>query len=41
VLLADRAREMWRSAAVRRRLERTLGAVLMALGIDLAVDWQQ
>ena len=36
VLLASRARR-WRSrAAIRRRLERVLGATLVALGFDLA-----
>jgi threonine/homoserine/homoserine lactone efflux protein len=36
VLLASRARRWLSRAAVRRRLERTLGATLVALGIDLA-----
>jgi threonine/homoserine/homoserine lactone efflux protein len=36
VLLASRARTWLSRAAVRRRLERALGATLVALGIDLA-----
>ncbi len=36
VLLASRARRWLSRAAVRRRLERVLGAALVALGIDLA-----
>ena len=36
VLLASRARAWLSRAAVRRRLERALGATLIALGIDLA-----
>ena len=36
VLLASRARRWLSRAAVRRRLERFLGATLVALGIDLA-----
>ena len=36
VLLASRARTWLSRAAVRRRLERALGAALIALGIDLA-----
>ena len=36
VLLASRARSWLSRAAVRRRLERVLGATLVALGIDLA-----
>jgi threonine/homoserine/homoserine lactone efflux protein len=36
VLLASRARRWLSRAAVRRRLERVLGATLVALGIDLA-----
>jgi len=36
VLLASRARRWLSRAAVRRRLERALGATLVALGIDLA-----
>lgn len=37
VLLADRARPMLRRAAIRRRIERVLGTVLLALGIELAL----
>jgi threonine/homoserine/homoserine lactone efflux protein len=40
VPLAGRAGAMWRRAAVRARLERTLGAILIALGLELAVDRQ-
>ena len=36
VLLAARARRWLSRAAIRRRLERVLGATLVALGIDLA-----
>jgi len=36
VLLADRARPWLSRAEIRRRLERALGAVLVALGIELA-----
>jgi threonine/homoserine/homoserine lactone efflux protein len=36
VLLASRARRWLSRAAIRRRLERILGATLIALGIDLA-----
>ena len=36
VLLASRARRWLSRAAVRRRLERILGATLIALGLDLA-----
>ena len=36
VLLASRARRWLSRAAIRRRLERALGATLIALGIDLA-----
>jgi len=36
VLLASRARRWLSRAAIRRRLERVLGATLVALGIDLA-----
>jgi threonine/homoserine/homoserine lactone efflux protein len=38
VLLADRAGAAWRCVAVRERLERALGAVLIVLGLELAVD---
>src|SRR5215475_2509623 len=36
VLLASRARRWLSRAAIRRRLERVLGATLVALGLDLA-----
>src|SRR5581483_3184702 len=36
VLLASRAQRWLSCAAIRRRLERVLGATLVALGIDLA-----
>jgi threonine/homoserine/homoserine lactone efflux protein len=38
VLTADRARSLFSSCAVRAPLERALGAVLIALGVELAVD---
>jgi len=38
VLLAGRASALWRRAAVVERLERALGAILIALGLELAVD---
>jgi threonine/homoserine/homoserine lactone efflux protein len=38
VLLAGRAGAVWRRAAIRKRLERALGAILVALGLELAVD---
>jgi threonine/homoserine/homoserine lactone efflux protein len=38
VLAADRARELLGRAHIRRRIERALGAVLMALGVGLAAD---
>jgi threonine/homoserine/homoserine lactone efflux protein len=38
VLLAGHAGAVWRRAAVRKRLQRTLGAILIALGLELAVD---
>jgi threonine/homoserine/homoserine lactone efflux protein len=38
VLLADHVRGLWRRAGVRVRLERSLGAVLIAVGLDLAID---
>jgi len=38
VLLAARARSWLSRLAIRRRLERLLGAVLIALGAELAVD---
>jgi threonine/homoserine/homoserine lactone efflux protein len=36
VLLADRVRPWLSRATIRRRMERGLGAVLVALGIELA-----
>jgi threonine/homoserine/homoserine lactone efflux protein len=38
VLLADRVRGLWGRAGVRVWLERSLGAVLIAIGLDLALD---
>jgi threonine/homoserine/homoserine lactone efflux protein len=38
VLLAGRFGKVWRRAAVRKRLERALGGVLIALGLELAID---
>jgi threonine/homoserine/homoserine lactone efflux protein len=38
VLLADRARPLLQRVAIRRRIERMLGAVLVALGIELGID---
>lgn len=38
VLLADRIGAIWRRAAVRQRLERALGAILIALGLELALN---
>jgi threonine/homoserine/homoserine lactone efflux protein len=38
VLLASRAAAVWRRVAVHQRLERALGAILVALGVELAVD---
>ncbi|MDT5018937.1 MAG: hypothetical protein QOD39_5097 [Mycobacterium sp.] len=38
VLAADRAREVLSRAHIRRRIELTLGALLMALGAGLAAD---
>jgi threonine/homoserine/homoserine lactone efflux protein len=38
VLAANRARELLSRAHIRRRIERALGAVLMALGVGLAAD---
>lgn len=40
VLLAGRAGALWRRAAARARLERTVGAILIALGLKLAADGQ-
>ena len=36
VLLASRARSLLSRAAIRRRMERALGTMLVCLGIDLA-----
>jgi threonine/homoserine/homoserine lactone efflux protein len=36
VLIADRIRPWLSRAAIRRRLERVLGTILVALGIELA-----
>jgi threonine/homoserine/homoserine lactone efflux protein len=38
VLAAGRASRLWRRVAVRQRLERALGLILVALGLELAVD---
>lgn len=38
VLLAGRIGAIWGRAAVRQRLERALGAVLIALGLELALN---
>lgn len=38
VLVADRARKVLSQAHIRRRIERTMGAILMALGVGLAAD---
>lgn len=38
VLLADHAGAVWRRVAVRQRIERILGAILILLGLELAVD---
>jgi threonine/homoserine/homoserine lactone efflux protein len=38
VLAAGRASAVWRRVAVRERLERALGLILVALGLELAVD---
>jgi threonine/homoserine/homoserine lactone efflux protein len=38
VLAANRAREVLSRVHIRRRIERTLGAVLMAVGVGLAAD---
>jgi threonine/homoserine/homoserine lactone efflux protein len=40
VLLADQIGAVWHRAAVRQRLERILGAILIALGLGLALDRQ-
>jgi threonine/homoserine/homoserine lactone efflux protein len=41
VLLVSHTGQVWRRVAVRKRLERTLGAVLIALGLELAIDRQR
>src|SRR5262249_26449874 len=41
VLLAGRARASLSRVAVRRRIERTLGMLLIALGVELAADTRQ
>ncbi|SEH80219.1 Threonine/homoserine/homoserine lactone efflux protein [Mycolicibacterium rutilum] len=38
VLVAARARDMLRQNHIRRRMERVMGAILMALGLGLAAD---
>ena len=38
VLAADRARELLSRGHIRRRMERVMGAALMALGVGLAAD---
>jgi threonine/homoserine/homoserine lactone efflux protein len=38
VLVANRARNLLSRSHVRRRMERTMGAILMALGLGLAAD---
>jgi threonine/homoserine/homoserine lactone efflux protein len=38
VLLAGHVGTVWRRVAVRERLERALGTILIALGLELAVD---
>jgi threonine/homoserine/homoserine lactone efflux protein len=38
VLAASRARRWLSRITIRRRIERTLGVVLVALGIELAID---
>jgi threonine/homoserine/homoserine lactone efflux protein len=38
VLAADRAREVLRRTHIRRRIERVMGALLVALGLGLAAD---
>jgi threonine/homoserine/homoserine lactone efflux protein len=38
VLAASRASAVWRRVAVRERLERALGLLLITLGLELAVE---
>jgi threonine/homoserine/homoserine lactone efflux protein len=38
VLAADRARNVLGRAHIRRRIERVMGAALVALGVGLAAD---
>lgn len=38
VLVADRARRIFAKANVRRRIEKTLGTVLLSMGLGLAMD---
>jgi threonine/homoserine/homoserine lactone efflux protein len=38
VLLADRARRLLSRATIRRRIEQVLGAILVALGVELTID---
>jgi threonine/homoserine/homoserine lactone efflux protein len=38
VLLASRIGAIWRRTAVRQRLERALGAIFIALGLELALN---
>jgi threonine/homoserine/homoserine lactone efflux protein len=38
VMAADRAREWLSRGAIKQRIERVLGAVLIALGLELAID---
>jgi threonine/homoserine/homoserine lactone efflux protein len=38
VVIADRARKVLSQPHIRRRIERTMGAILMALGVGLAAD---
>ena len=40
VLLAGQIGAVWHRAAVRQRIERVLGAILIALGLGLALDRQ-
>jgi threonine/homoserine/homoserine lactone efflux protein len=38
VLAADRARELLSRTHIRRRIERVMAAILMAMGLGLAAD---